>query len=189
MIRALRTAGRLGPLIVAGAAMAAPQDYVVVPDRSSVSFHFTEGGVERGGEFEQFTGTGTFDAETPGDAALAFEVESGSIELGNAIVEEFARTGEWFDSARHPSITFRLTGLEPIAADRYMAEGVLGIKGRERPISAPVRLSFGAGEVEAEGDLRVNRKAYHLGTGASQAFVDIGTEVSVRFDLVARPAE
>lgn len=189
MIRALKTAGRLAPLMIAGAVAAAPQDYVVVPDRSSVSFHFTEGGVERGGEFERFSGTGTFDAQAPGEAALAFEVESGSIELRNAIVEEFARTGEWFDSSKHPSITFRLTSFEPLAGERYMAEGVLGIKGRERPISAPVRLSFGEGEVEAEGDLRVDREAYRLGTGASQAFVDIGSEVSVRFQLVARLVE
>ncbi|HUF56182.1 MAG TPA: YceI family protein [Thermohalobaculum sp.] len=189
MIRALEIVGRLAPLILAGAAMAAPQDYVVVPELSSVSFHFTEGGVARAGEFERFTGTGTFDAEAPREAALAFEVESGSIELGNAIVEEFARAGEWFDSSNHASITFRLTALEPIAGERYLAEGVLGIKGRERPISAPVRLSFGDGEVEAEGDLRVDREAYRLGTGASQAFVDIGDEVSVRFELVARPVE
>ena len=185
----LKAVALLAPLILAGPAAAAPQSYAVVPDRSSVSFHFTEGGTERAGQFEKFSGTGTFDPQAPGEAALSFEVESRSIELGNAIVEEFARTREWFDSAAFPSITFRLTRLEPIASERYIAEGVLGIKGRERPISAPVRLSFGEGEVEAEGDLHVDREAYRLGTGASEAFVDIGREVSVRFRLVARLTE
>ena len=171
------------------AAAAEPRSYVVVPERSVISFHYTDGGEERSGRFERFTGSGTFDRDAPGDAALEFEVAPRSIELGNGLFEEYAQSGEWFDSGDWPRITFRLTGLEPIAGERYLAEGRLVIKGRERAISAPVRLAIGESRAEAEGDLRIDRRVYDLGLGASRAFADIGREVSVRFRLTARPAE
>ena len=169
------------------AALAEPRSYVVVPERSSVTFSYTDGGEARSGTFEDFTGSGTFDVEAPGEARLEFAVAPRSIELGNGLFEEYAQSSEWFDSVRSPEITFRLTHLEPISGERYMAEGVLGIKGRERPISAPVRLGIGEAEAEAEGDLRIDRKAFNLGLGPSAAFADIGREVSVGFRLVARP--
>lgn len=191
MRRAVGTAAFLAWLgmLPGDAALAAPRSYALVPERSSVSFHFTEGGEEQSGAFERFRSSGVFDPDAPDEAALEFAVEPRSIDLGNALFEEFAQSREWFHSAEHPEITFRLTDLERVAPERYLAEGVLGIKGRERPVSAPLRLSFGEREVEAEGDLRVDRVDYRLGTGASRAFVDIGREVSVRFRLVARPAE
>ena len=167
--------------------MAVPTDYVVIPEQSTVAFRFTENGKKREGEFENFKGTGRFDQDAPGEAKLEFRVESRSIELGNELIDAFAQTREWFDSEAHPLVTFRLTSLEPLTAERYIAEGVLSIRGEARPVSAPVRLVFGDGVVHAEGDLRVDRKAYGLGMGASRAFVDIGAEVSVAFDLVARP--
>lgn len=169
------------------AAWAAPVSYVVVPERSSVSFRYTENGVPKQGEFRRFAGAGRFDQASPDEADLSFAVESASIDLGNRLVNAFASTEEWFDSTRHPEVRFRLTHLAPVAPERYIAEGLLTIRGETRGISAPVRLAFGEGEVMAEGDLRVDRAAYGLGLGASQAFVDIGREVSVVFALVARP--
>ena len=187
----MRRAAGLALLIgcLHAAAAAEPRSYVVVPEQSVISFHYTDGGEERSGRFERFSGSGTFDREAPGEAVLEFDVAPRSIELGNGLFEEYAQSGEWFDSVDWPSITFRLTGLEPIAGERYMAEGMLAIKGRDRPISAPVRLAIGEGRAEAEGDLRIDRGAYNLGLGPSQAFADIGREVSVRFRLTARPAE
>lgn len=169
------------------AALAEPVAYVVVPERSSVSFRYTENGVAKQGEFARFTGTGRFDREAPEQADLSFRVESDSIDLGNKLVNAFAETEEWFDSAAHPYVQFRLTDLDLVSPERYIAEGKLTIRGRERGISAPVHLVFGENEVHAEGDLRVDRAAYGLGLGASRAFVDIGGEVSVVFDLIARP--
>lgn len=179
----------LAPAALASPALAAPASYLVVPERSKVLFRFTENGAPRLGEFEAFAGSGTFDHDAPADARLEFRVESNSIDLGSRLVEGFAQTGEWFDSAAHPLVTYRLTHLEPVSPERYIAEGVLSIRGRERAVSAPIHLVFGEREVHATGDLRVDREAYGLGMGASRAFVDIGREVSVLFDLIARPAQ
>lgn len=190
MIR-LDRAAMAGLLLLAGAAVAGaePVTYVVVPERSSVEFRYTENGIPRTGVFARFIGSGQFDVDAPEDAKLSFRVESASIDLGNTLVNAFAQSSEWFDSQNHPHVLFRLTGLESIGPERYIAEGVLSIRGRERAISAPVTLEFGEGEVRAEGDLRVDRVAYGLGTGVTRAFVTIGREVSVLFDLTARPVE
>lgn len=181
------TAAALLALALSGPSSAAISDYLLIPEKSEVSFVYTENGSEQQGEFLRFTATGRFDPETPEAATLVLEVASDSISLGNPLVDAFAASPDWFDAARHPRVRFHLQSLQTMGQERYLARGTLEIRGTEHAVAAPVTLSFRNGLVRAEGDLTVDRRLYRLGTGAFNMFVEIGPLVTVRFALTAQP--
>jgi len=139
------------------------------------------------GVFTRFAGEGRFDPAAPEEATLELRIESASIDLGDAKASAFATSAEWFDSANHPQIVYRLHALSRLEGDRYRAEGELTIRGRTRLIVTPIELEIGETEARASGTLRIDRRDYLLGVGPMSLFVDIGREVAVRFELVARP--
>lgn len=163
--------------------------YALQPEASSVGFHYTEGGAERLGRFERFRAVGVFDPDQPARATLTLAIETASIDLGAEIINSFAQTREWFDTTDHPEMTYALTRLTSVGPTRYLAEGTLTIKGHSLAMTTPLDLIFEPGEVRARGRLSVDRTVFDLGLGASQALVQIGRQVAVSFDLVARPLE
>ena len=125
------------------------------------------------------------DRDAPGDATLELRIESRSIDLDDTMASAFATSAEWFDSANHPQVIYRLLKLTPEGGDSYHAIGELTIRGRTRPIETTIVLDIGADEAHASGSLVLDRKDYWLGIGPSALFVDIGREVAVRFKLTA----
>lgn len=168
-------------------AVAAPETWSVMQDRSVVEFLYIEDGAGQRGTFERFRGSGTLDPEAPEIAKLEIEVHSASISLGSGLVDAFATSAEWFDSENHPLVIYRLDGLERLDGTVYMATGRITIRGTEKAISTPVTLEFTGGEARATGELNLERSDFGLGVGPSAAFVEIGDKVAVRFDLIARP--
>ena len=84
-------------------------------------------------------------------------------------------------------MVYRLLELTPEGGNRYHATGTLTIRGQTRPIETTITIEIGDDEAHATGSLRLNRTDYWLGVGPMALFVDIGREVAVRFDLIARP--
>jgi len=170
---------------------ALPSAWVVAPAESRILFQYERSGNAAEGTFDRFSGEGSFDHKAPDEARLELRIESDSIALGDPLYDAFATSAEWFDSAHHPQIVFRLMQLNPEAAGRYQAEGEVTIRGRTRTISAPVTLEIGreAGveTARAKGNLRVDRKDYLLGVGPLSLLADVGREVVVRFELIAHP--
>jgi len=174
--------------MVPGAALAV--DWTVAPGLSSVLFEYQRNGQPAEGRFTAFAGEGVFDPETPGDSVLKLRIESASIDLYDALASAFATSAEWFDSANHPLVIYRLLKLTPESGSSYHAAGELTIRGRTRPIESTITLEIGDGNraAHASGNLRMDRRDYLLGVGPSALFVDIGREVAVHFDLTAHPA-
>ena len=163
-------------------------EWTVVPEQSRVLFDYRRNDQPAVGHFARFAGGGVFDRNAPGEATLELRIESASIDLDNAMASAFATSAEWFDSANHPLVVYRLLKLTPESGNDYHAIGELTIRGRTRPIETTITIEIGGDEAHASGSLRLNRKDYWLGVGPMALFVKIGSEVTVRFDLIARPA-
>ena len=122
-------------------------------------------------------------------------IDSASFDLNDTLASAFATSAEWFDSVNHPQIVYRLMKLTPKSGNSYHAVGELMIRGRTRPIESTIILDFAASdgsgaasvEAHASGSLVMDRKDYRLGVGPMALFVDIGREVTVRFELTAHP--
>jgi polyisoprenoid-binding protein YceI len=167
--------------------LASGLDWTVVPEQSQVLFDYRRNDQPAEGHFAGFEGEGVFDRDAPGDATLELRIESASIDLDDGMASAFATSAEWFDSHNYPLVVYRLLKLTPEGGNRYHATGELTIRGRTRPIETTITIEIGDDEAHAAGSLRLNRKDYWLGVGPSALFVDIGREVAVRFDLIARP--
>ena len=175
--------------LAGGGGPAAAMEWSVAPDDSRIVFEYEADGEPAEGTFERFSGAGSFDPGAPGEAMLELRIRTKSIDLGDPKASAFATSAEWFDSANHPEIVYRLVELAHLKDDRYRAEGDLTIRGKTRPVTTAISLEVTAAEARASGTLDINRKDYGLGVGPMSLFVEIGPRVAVRFDLVARPVK
>jgi polyisoprenoid-binding protein YceI len=162
--------------------------WIVEPEQSRILFDYERNHQLAEGRFAVFTGSGQFDRDAPGDATLELRIDSASIDLDDRLASAFATSAEWFDTANHRHVIYRLIQLTPEGGDSYHAIGELTIRGRTRPIETTITLDIGANDAHARGSLRMNRRDFLLGVGPSAMFVEIGAEVAVRFELTAHPA-
>jgi len=162
-----------------------PAGWRLVPERSTIRFAYTLDGQVQEGRFGRFSGTGSFAPEAPQAARFTLRIDTLSIDLGNALVDAYATSREWFDSKRHPEVVYRLDALTPRGTERYRALGTVRIKGRQAATRAPMRLEIGADEARATGSLTVSRRAFALGTELTDLVVDLADAVTVHFDLMA----
>lgn len=177
-----------GALVLAGPAAEAAE-WQVDPERTKIGFEYLRDGKPANGIFDEFEGEGTFDPANPAAAVMELRIESSSIDLFDFMASGFATSAEWFDSKNHPHVTYQLARLTPVAGDDYEAYGVLTIRGQSQHITTPLTLSIDAATAHATGRITVDRTHFLLGVGPSAAFVEIGPEVTVSFDLVAVPAQ
>ncbi|MGF1552757.1 MAG: YceI family protein [Paracoccaceae bacterium] len=181
--------GRVLLALALAATPAGAGDWVVDPDASRIAFGFTVMGAPGEGTFERYGGRLSFDPGTPtATASMLFAVETASLDVGNAVAEALARSGPYFDADDHPLATWRLDRLTALGDDRYRAEGTATVKGRTHPLATELRVREVDGRLVATGSLDVDRRDFGIGTGTLSSLAPVGTEVSVEFALVARPA-
>lgn len=162
-------------------------DWNVDEAGSTIEFEYLRGGTPTKGIFADFSGTGQFDPADPGGARLSLKIDTTSIDLYDTMASAFATSAEWFDSKNNPNVIYQLTGLTEIGENLYKAEGQLTIRGETKPITTEINLVIGNDAASAKGRLEIVRADYLLGVGPSAAFVEIGPNVVVSFDLTARP--
>lgn len=188
-LRRMMQAGLAMMLVSASVTFANASGWVVQPAASEILFEYTSDGTPKTGVFGSFDGTGEFDKQNPSNATLELRIETSSIDLGDILASSFAQSAEWFDSKNHPDVIYRLISLTPLDGNRYEAKGRLTIRGEEQPITSQIDLEIGDDSAVAKGSLVIVRADYLLGVGPSAAFVEVGPNVTVSFDLKAVRAE
>jgi polyisoprenoid-binding protein YceI len=86
------------------------------------------------GSFTSFAGTLEIDPADFTKSRISGEIDVQSIDTKNADRDNHLRTGDFFDVANHPKITFTSTRIEP-KDDGYVVHGDLTIRGVTRPVS------------------------------------------------------
>jgi len=91
------------------------------------------------GSFKQFTATGaTNDDGIP--TALAMEIDASSITTNNDQRDGHLRSPDFFDTANHPTLTFKATKITGTRSDLTVA-GDLTIRGVTKPVTLKGELS------------------------------------------------
>lgn len=175
-------------LAAATAVQAVAVEWQVDPAPSKIVFEYQRAGQPAEGFFSEFSGSGSFAPENPDAAELRIEIRARSIDLYDTLASGFANSVEWFDTKHHPTVTYRLISLKEIEAPTYQAIGEITLRGISKTLTSRITLKVENGVATAKGTLVIDRGEFGLGVGPSAAFVEIGPEVSVGFDLTARSA-
>jgi polyisoprenoid-binding protein YceI len=108
--------------------------WTIDPVHSEVSFvvrHMMVSKVR--GRFDKFEGTVTT-APDPLQSTVTATVDLSSVNTGNETRDNHIRSEDFFHIEKHPTMTFRSTGIRPDGED-YLLDGDLTLRGVTRPVT------------------------------------------------------
>ena len=168
--------------------------YAIDPTHSRVGFVARHAMVTKvRGSFNEFDGSGYFDAENPANSHLALTIQAASIDTRNADRDGHLKSNDFFDMETYPEITFASTAVEQVNAGTYRVTGDLTIKGVTNPVTVDFEYTgsatdpFGNHRVGLEGNTTVNRKDWGISWNAAldTGGVLVSEKVTLDFDVSA----
>ncbi len=164
-------------------AAAEPTAYVIDPEHTSIGFevpHLVISTVE--GRFKKFSGQFSFDEKS---LKVEAEVDTASIETGNDKRDQHLRSTDFFDSKKHPKMTFRSTDLEQSRPREWRLKGLLTIRGKTLPVVFDLEykgkaVAYEKQRVAFKAQTAINRKDFGLTwNDAVEAGPVVGDQVTI----------
>jgi polyisoprenoid-binding protein YceI len=172
--------------------------YAIDPTHSRIGFVARHAMVTKvRGSFDEFEGSGVFDAENPESSNLELTIQAASIDTRNADRDEHLRGNDFFDMATHPTIAFTSTSVEAAGDDHYLVTGDLTIKGVTKSVTVDFELTgtatdpFGNHRLGLEGSTTINRKDFGVTWNAplEAGGVLVGEKVTLELEVSAIRAD
>ena len=168
--------------------------YAIDPTHSRIGFVARHAMVTKvRGSFNEFEGSGYFDAENPSASNLQLTIQAASIDTRNADRDGHLKSNDFFDMEAYPTITFASTSVERIDDENYRVTGDLTIKGVTKPVT--VGFEYAGTAVDPYGNLRlglegkttVNRKDWGVNWNAAleAGGVLVSEKVTLEFEVSA----
>ncbi len=162
-------------MILAGSAytLVAIQSWQIA-DGYSIAFSCNEAA----GIFRDFKGSIAFDEQHLADAKFDIAIDVNSINTGNGLQNKHAKSDEWFDAAKYPSINYS-AGKIVKTANGYQAIGELLMHGVKKPLSIPFNFQRTPKGGTFTGKFTVNRSDFGIGKPGGEVDEQIKIELSV----------
>ncbi|MFJ5922339.1 YceI family protein [Kitasatospora sp. NPDC092948] len=193
--RSKNTATAVAPAAAQGPDLAhLTGDYSIDPTHSKIGFAVRHAMVTNvRGEFTEYEGKLHLDGANPAASTAELVIKVASVHTNQAQRDEHLRTGDFFEAATFPEITFKSTSAERIDGDTYRMHGDLTIKGTTRPVVLDLEFTgaatdlYGANRVGFEGGTSVDRTSWGLTYNAAleTGGVLIGEKVKLSLDISA----
>ena len=139
------------------------------------------------GVFKDFDVRLDFDSEKPG-GRMDVRIRVASADMASADINKAIAGAEWFDFTRHQEARFQSTDIKRVASGRYVAHGILNLKGAQQNVDVPFTWSASAQGATMDGEFIVKRTPFGIGSGAWAATTTIGADVAVKFRVRLRKA-
>jgi len=121
------------------------------------------------GRFTEVRGTiHCTDESDPGSASVEAEIDTASIDTGDADRDAHLRSPDFLDVEQYPTITFKSTRVERVAEDELRVTGDLTIRGVTREVSLATTYNgrgtnpWGQEVAGFTAETRINRKDFGL---------------------------
>lgn len=145
------------------------------------------------GSFNEFEGTGYFDADRPENSHLELVIQAASIDTRNADRDGHLRSNDFFAMDEHPHITFRSTSVTQTGDAEYQVTGDLTLKGVTKPVTVAFDYTgaavdpFGNQRIGLEGTTTINRKDWGVTWNAplEAGGVLVSEKVTLEFEVSA----
>ncbi len=177
-----------------GAELPPPGPWTVDPAHSTVAAvarHLGFAGVR--GRFTDYSARFEVAADDVTASRVEAEIRAASIDTGNAARDTHLRSADFLDAGRHPSITYRSTGLTAAGPDRWTVHGDLTLRGIRRPVDLDLT-HLGTGPdpwggtraaFRATAELRREDFAMHYNQVVQAGIAAVGTTLRVELDVQA----
>jgi polyisoprenoid-binding protein YceI len=168
--------------------------YAIDPTHSRIGFVARHAMVTKvRGSFNEFEGSGFFDAENPSQSSLQLTIQAASIDTRNADRDAHLRSNDFFDMDTHPEITFTSTAVQPVDDEHHRVTGDLTIKGVTKPVTIDLEYTgsavdpYGNQRIGFEGQTTVNRKDWGVNWNAAldAGGVLVSEKVTLEFEVSA----
>ena len=168
--------------------------YAIDPTHSRVGFVARHAMITKvRGSFNDFAGTGYFDATDPTKSHLELTIQAASIDTRNPDRDGHLRSNDFFDMEAHPELRFVSTAVERVDDDTFRVTGDLTIKGITNPVTVDFELAgtavdpYGNTRLGLDGKTTVNRKDWGLtwNTALETGGVLVSDKVTLEFEVSA----
>ena len=145
------------------------------------------------GSFNDFEGTGFFDAEHPSKSHLELTVKAASIDTRNEQRDGHLRSNDFVDMEQYPEIRFASTSVEGLSSEKYRVVGDLTVRGVTKPVTVDFEFTgtavdpYGNQRVGFEGQTTINRKDWGVNWNAAleAGGVLVSEKVNLEFEVSA----
>ncbi len=155
------------------------------PAKSRVSAVFKQMNVPVEAPFKKFVAAIDFDAAKPELAKASVEIDTASLDVGDADMNKEVAKKDWFNAAQFPKATFVSTSIKPAGPGKLSVSGKLAIKGKSTDVSFPLTVKTEAGKQVFEGALPIKRLTYNIGEGEWKDTSMVADEVVIKFRVTA----
>jgi polyisoprenoid-binding protein YceI len=181
----------LAAAMAVGSPALAAETYQLDKAHSTVGFQVRHIFTNVGGSFQDFSGTVRIDRARPEASSVEFTIQAASIFTNEAKRDEHLKSPDFFDTANHPTISFKSTAVKPAGANSYEVKGNLTMRGVTRQVTLPVtflgeaRDPWGNEKVGFELATVLNRKDFGINWNKAldQGGVLVGDEVKVQISV------
>jgi polyisoprenoid-binding protein YceI len=173
-------------LACAAHAAHAAEDWVVDRAASRLEFEARFEKAPAPGVFTDFDARLQFDPDKPDESRLRVKIATASADMRSASINRAIRSAEWFDCARYPVAEFVAEDVRRVEPDRYVARGVLNLKGVRRAMEVPFIWTRARQGGLMQGEFVMQRVPFGIGVGEWLADDVVGQDVKVRFRILLR---
>jgi polyisoprenoid-binding protein YceI len=168
--------------------------YHIDPSHSRIGFVARHAMVTKvRGSFNEFEGSGDFDADDPANSHIELKIKAASIDTRSADRDAHLRSNDFFDMDNHPEITFVSTAVERADDTTFRVTGDLTIKAVTKPITIDFEYTGSAVDpfqnqrIGFEGSAKINRKDWGVNWNAAleAGGVLVSEKVTLEFDVSA----
>ncbi len=146
---------------------------------------FKQMGVPVEAKFKKFVAQIDFDKSKPDQARASVEIDTASLDIGEADMNKEVAKKEWFNSAQFPKASFVSSAIKQTAPGILRVNGKLSIKGKVSDVSFPLTVSADGAKQVFEGALPIKRLAYSIGEGEWKDTSMVADEVVIKFRVTA----
>jgi polyisoprenoid-binding protein YceI len=173
-------------------APAAAAEWRLLPDKSSLSFVFSQAGTDEKGRFRSFPCRLLFDPAALEQSLFDVVVDMQSVDSGDRERDEILLSKDMFDVKQWPRAHFKTLKIEKRGDNEYLAEAELRIRDQTHRIPFPFRLIIaeeqGKKTLHLQSELSINRLDFGVGQGEWKETTWIANEVKVAVDIQAEQA-
>lgn len=182
----MHTKSALLAILLAATAVVQAKPLKTDPAASSVAAQFKQMNVPVDAPFKRFTAQIDYDAAKPDTAKAVVDIETASLDVGEAEMNKEVAKKEWFNSAQFPKATFVSSAIKQTAPGKLAVTGKLTIKGKATDVNFPLTVTATGGKYVFVGQLPIKRLAFNIGEGEWKDTGMVADDVIIKFRVTAQ---